>query len=239
MITLHAMGSPNVLKVVLALEEMELPYRVQRIDLVEGEQHQAAFRALNPNGKVPVIEDDEAAGQDRAVVFESGAILLYLAEKSQRFWPPAGPGRWEALEWLMFQMSGLGPIFGHTIHLTSFARAEAYACDRFLRESARLLDVMEARLAQTPYFAGEVYSIADMAVFPWIGTFARFFPAALERPALAAWQGVVARRPAAERMAKVAKELGDQDRRGFKAAAPEQLDRYFGRIGDKLSVPSR
>jgi GST-like protein len=238
MITLHAMASPNVQKVILALEEMELPYRIQRCGLVRGDQHAAAFRALNPNGKVPVIEDDEASGGGREVVFESGAILLYLAEKSQRFWPASGPGRWAAVEWLMFQMANLGPVFGHTIHLTSFAGAEHYACDRFLRESARLLDVADARLAQAPYLAGEDYSIADMAVFPWIPVFARFFPAALERPALAAWRETIALRPAAERMAKIAKDLGDQDRASFKGATPEQLDRYFGRTGPKLASKS-
>jgi GST-like protein len=230
MITLHGMGSPNVLKVLLLLEETGLAYRFQRCDVILGEQHQPAFRAMNPNGRVPVIEDDAGPGGAPAVLFESGAILIYLAEKAGQFLPAGGPDRYRALEWLMFQMGGVGPTFGHMIHLTSFAASEPYACARFGNEARRLLQVIETRLGETPHLAGADYSIADMALFPWVNTMERFLPAVNDHPALVGWRDRVAARPAAERVARLGQDLAAQDRQSFKTATQEQLDRYFGRV---------
>lgn len=230
MITLYGMGSPNVLKVVLMLEEIGLPYRFQRCDMILGEQHDAPFRALNPNGKVPVLVED-GPESERTVMSESGAILIYLAEKAGRLLPAAGPARGAVLQWLMVQMSGIGPTFGHAIHLSSFAKDEHYARARFVGELYRLVDMLDARLADIAHLAGDDYSIADIAVFPWIGTIARFFPETEARISLQRWRARIAERPAALRMATIGAQLAAQDRQSFAAATPEQLDRYFGRTG--------
>ncbi|MCK9544168.1 MAG: glutathione S-transferase N-terminal domain-containing protein [Novosphingobium sp.] len=227
MLTVVGMGSPNVLKVLLFLEEAGLPYRFERCDVILGEQHFPGFTAFNPNRKVPVLVDDE--GDEPLVIAESGAILVYLAERTGAFLPRSGAARYAVLQWLMFQMSGIGPVFGHTIHLTSFAAGETYAVRRFTRELARLVTVMEERLSSREYLAGDDYSIADIAAWPWMRTGKRFFPDGFSSPALARWMEAIAARPAATRMEQIADDLAARDRESFKAATPEQLDRYFGR----------
>jgi GST-like protein len=145
-LTLLGMGSPNVLKVVLMLEELERPYYFERCAVVRGGHRNARFAALNPAGKVPVLID---AAKDAAVplaLFESGAILIYLAEKSARFLPGESAARYAVLQWLMLQMASIGPIFGNAIHLKAFAENESYAVARFTNEMGRLLDTLERRL---------------------------------------------------------------------------------------------
>ncbi|MDB5444769.1 MAG: glutathione S-transferase [Phenylobacterium sp.] len=229
MLTLHGMGSPNVLKVVLMLEEAGLPYAFRRWDVILGEHRTAEFQALNPNGRVPVLEDAAGPDGEPVAVFESGAILIYLAEKTRSFLPQSGAGRHVVLQWLMFQMANLGPVFGHTIHLTTQDAQELYAVRRFSNEMKRLLDVLETRLGAHPFVAGPEYSIADMAVFPWLNTLDRFYPALAEFGAIQAWRERIRQRPAAGRMIERAAELSQADRLSFRTATPEQLDRYFGR----------
>ncbi|MFA7292133.1 MAG: glutathione S-transferase N-terminal domain-containing protein [Rhodocyclaceae bacterium] len=164
MITLYTWGTPNGRKVSIMLEECGLPYVVQPVDITRGEQFDPAFVSLNPNAKIPAIVDDDGP----LTLFESGAILVYLAEKTGRFLAPSGPARYAALQWLMFQMGGVGPMFGQTHHFLRFAPEPVpYAIDRYSKETRRLYGVLDARLADNDYLA-EDYSIADMATFPWV-----------------------------------------------------------------------
>ena len=164
MITLHTWATPNGRKVSIMLEECDLPYVVRKIDITRGEQFDPAFVAVNPNAKIPAIEDDEGP----LTLFESGAILIYLAEKTGRFLPPAGALRYHALQWLMFQMGGVGPMFGQTHHFLRFAPEPVpYAIERYRKETRRLYGVLDARLAAAEYLAGD-YSVADIATYPWV-----------------------------------------------------------------------
>ena len=164
MITLHTWATPNGRKVSIKLEECDLPYVVRKIDITRGEQFDPAFVAVNPNAKIPAIEDDEGP----LTIFESGAILIYLAEKTGRFLPPAGALRYHALQWLMFQMGGVGPMFGQTHHFLRFAPEPVpYAIERYRKETRRLYGVLDARLAAAEYLAGD-YSVADIATYPWV-----------------------------------------------------------------------
>lgn len=164
MIELYTAATPNGHKVSIALEELGLPYRVHVLDLMAGEQKRPAYLALNPNGRIPTIVDRDA--QDFAV-FESGAILIYLAEKSGKFLPKAPRARVEVLEWLMFQMGNFGPMLGQAHHFRRMAKEKVpYAIDRYSNEAKRLYGVMDKRLGQVEYLAGD-YSIADMATLPW------------------------------------------------------------------------
>ncbi len=227
MITLYGMSSPNVIKVLLMLEELEAEYVFQRCDVFAGDQHDPSFRAVSPNGKVPAIRDDE--GPDGPLsVFESGAILIYLAEKSGRFLPQKGAARAEVLQWLMFQMAGVGPMFGQALHFQDPARGQ-YAHDRYQREMLRICGVIETRLSDRAYIAGPDYTIADMAIFPWSRTLERFFPGFEFAPETSRWRKAIADRPATQRAIQRAEALSLLDRKSMKAATPEQLDKYYGR----------
>jgi len=161
MIELYTWATPNGRKVSIALEEFGLAYRVHAVDITRGEQHAPEFRRISPNGKIPVIVD---TGSGRPLM-ESGAILLYLAEQHGRFW---GDDRWEAVQWLMLQMGGVGPMLGQVHHFLRFNPGKApYAEERFRNEGHRLYGVLDARLADRAFLAGS-YSIADMATWPWI-----------------------------------------------------------------------
>jgi GSH-dependent disulfide-bond oxidoreductase len=163
MIDLWTWSTPNGRKVSILLEELELPYRVHAVDITQGEQHAPAFVALSPNHKIPAIRDNET-GQ---TLMESGAILVYLAEKTGRFLPLDPEGRYRTLEWLMWQMGGFGPMLGQAHHFLHFNPGKAaYAEERYRQETARLYGVLDARLADHDYLAGD-YGIADMAVWPW------------------------------------------------------------------------
>lgn len=199
MIDLYTWTTANGRKPLILLEELELPYRVVPVDLSQGQQHAPAFLQLNPNGKIPVLVDD-AETEAPTVVFESGAILLHLAEKHGRFLDPAGPGRAAALSWLMFQMSAVGPIFGQlTWFMRSAPEPVPVALDHFRGEVLRILDVLDARLARSPHLAGE-YGVADIATWPWINAVERGVPGVLaSRPAVARWREAIAARPAVRR----------------------------------------
>jgi len=229
MITLYGMGSPNVVKVLLMLEELELAYDLRRCDVILGEGRDPEFVKLTPNGKAPVLADADGPGGAPITLFESGAILIYLAEKAGRFLPAGSAARYQVLQWLMFQMAGVGPMFGQAIHFRSGPPGSDYARSRYRTEMLRLTEVVEARLAESRFLAGADYSIADMAVFPWFRTLARFFPDAAAGPGVARWRDEIAARPATGRALNRADALSAEDAASFKAATPDELDRYFGR----------
>jgi GST-like protein len=230
MIDLYAMGSPNVVKIFIALEELELPYVTHAVDIFAGEQFRPDFVRLNPNSKVPVIVDRRGPGGKPYTVFESGAILLYLAEKTGRLLPADLAARYDALQWLMVQLTGVGPMFGQFVHFTRFAPSgNDYARSRYATQISRLCQVLQARLETVPYLGGAEYSIADVATFPWMQNLDTFLPGAKrEHPALAKWVETIAGRPAVTR-ALAAVEKVRASTTPYDKAAPEKLDQIFGR----------
>ncbi len=176
MIDLYTFTSPNGRKVSIALEELGLPYTARFVDITKGEQFKPEFLALNPNNKIPAIVDHEGPGGQPFTVFESGAILLYLAEKTGKLLPADVRGRTEAVQWLMFQMSGVGPMLGQLTHFQRYAKEKLpYAIERYTKESERLLGVLDKHLGQQEYLARE-YSVADIATYPWLVIAQQFFP---------------------------------------------------------------
>ena len=196
MIDLYTAPTPNGHKVSVALEELGLPYRVERIDLRAGDQKTEAFLALNPNGRIPVIVDRDA---DDFVVFESGAILVYLAEKTGKLMPRDEKGRSRVLQWLMFQMGGVGPMMGQANVFFRYAPEKIpYAIERYQRESRRLFEVLDGRLQHDAFLCGD-YSIADIANFCWVRTHAWSGVTIDGLDALARWLEAIASRPAVQR----------------------------------------
>ncbi len=192
MIQLHAAGTPNGKKVPIFLEELGIPYELHKVDLGKGEQHKPEFLALNPNGKIPALVD----GDGPVTIFESGAILIYLAEKHGKFLPPSGQARADVLEWLMFQMSAVGPMMGQL----GWARRSNVPAgiERFEAEVRRIYAVLEGRLAKHPYLAGE-YSIADMATYPWATAHDFLEIDVTPYPNVRAWLDRMAERPAVKK----------------------------------------
>lgn len=221
--TLFGMGSPNVGKVIIALEETGVTWDLEYVDVFAGAQFSEEFRALNANAKVPVLVDGAI------VVAESGAILIHLAERSGALLPLAAGSRAATMQWLMFQMSAFGPVAGQAIHFSAVHRSDSYAKARYRRELARLVAVMETQLQAWPWIAGSAYSIADIALYPWCRTVQRFFPRLLQRPGLQRWMAAMGRRKAVIRAYVLMDTLSARDRVAMKAASPAQLDRYFGR----------
>jgi GST-like protein len=167
MIDLYTWSTPNGRKVTIALEEMGLPYKVFPININKDEQFAPDFLAISPNNKIPAIVDHDTGTH----LMESGAILMYLAEKTGRFWPQAAPQKWQVTEWLMWQMGGVGPMLGQVHHFVKYNQGKApYAEERYLKEAKRLYGVLDKRLGAEEFVAGD-YSIADMAIFPWIARF--------------------------------------------------------------------
>jgi GSH-dependent disulfide-bond oxidoreductase len=170
MIDLYTFGTPNGQKVSIMLEELSLPYRVNRVGIFDGENKRPEFVAINPNGKIPAIVDHDGTGGKPLNVFESGAILIYLAEKTNSELLPTEPAaRSTTLQWLMWQMSALGPMFGQAGYFGRFSKEKVpSAIERFNTEGNRLLAVLDRQLAQNEFVAGSDYSIADIAIWPWI-----------------------------------------------------------------------
>jgi GSH-dependent disulfide-bond oxidoreductase len=168
MIDLYTWGTPNGRKVSIMLEEVGLPYTVHKIDIGKGDQFKPEFVAINPNSKIPAIVDTDGPDGRPMTVFESGAILIYLAEKTGKLMPAAPRPRSEVLQWLMFQMGGVGPMFGQNHHFRRFAPEKIpYGIERYGKETERLYGVMDARLGTVAHLAGD-YSIADIATYPWV-----------------------------------------------------------------------
>ncbi|MCC6919659.1 MAG: glutathione S-transferase N-terminal domain-containing protein [Alphaproteobacteria bacterium] len=165
MIDFYTWTTPNGRKISIMLEECGLAYTVHPVNITMNQQFEPNFLKISPNNKIPAIVDRETG----STVFESGAILIYLAEKTGRFLAKSGDARWKAIEWLMWQMAGLGPMAGQLGHFSLFAKEKIpYAIDRYANEVARLMGVLEKRLIEAEYLAGEDYSIADMAAYPWV-----------------------------------------------------------------------
>ena len=169
MIEVYSWATPNGHKVHIMLEECGLPYRTIAVDIGAGDQFKPEFLAISPNNKIPAIVDRDGPGGKPISLFESGAILMYLAAKTGRFMPEDIRGRYDVLQWLMFQMGGVGPLLGQAHHFRIYAPEKIpYAIDRYSNEAKRLYSVMNKRLANSTYLAGAQYSIADIAVFPWL-----------------------------------------------------------------------
>jgi GST-like protein len=225
-LVLYGMHSPNVRKVLIMLEELELPYELRHVAVFNGEQFTPQFLALNPLGKVPVLVDPRLG----APIAESGAILFWLAERSGRFMPAEGQGRYAVMQWLMVQMANIGPMLGQLNHFQIMARQEPYALGRYSAQAERLYRLLDERLADREWIAGDAYSIADMATHPWAGYLEqhRFDPAA--HPNLMRWRAAIEARPA---IARVKERLGGAFLKvanaARKAATKAELDRFFGR----------
>jgi glutathione S-transferase len=195
-IDLYTAATPNGWKASVALEELELPYEMRVVDFRKSEQKEAWFLKLNPNGRIPVIVDRDEG--DR-VIFESGAILLYLAQKTGKLLPSTEDDQWRAIQWLMFQMGGVGPMMGQANVFFRYAPEKIpYAIERYQRESRRLLEVLDGRLAEAEYLAGE-YSIADIANWCWAHTHAWSGVSVDGLDYLQRWLEAVAARPAVQR----------------------------------------
>ncbi len=196
MISLYTWGTPNGKKISIMLEELGVPYEVKTVDITRDEQFDKAFLEISPNNKIPAIVDHET-GQS---VFESGAILLYLAEKYGKFLPEQGAARYEVMQWLMFQMGGFGPMLGQAHHFMRYApQSIDYAIERYRVESKRLYGVLNTRLGKSRFAGGEDYSIADIALFPWAARHDWHGIDLASYPNVARWYAEVAARPAVER----------------------------------------
>ncbi|WP_340315154.1 glutathione binding-like protein [Rhizorhabdus argentea] len=211
MIDLYYWGTPNGHKITLFLEEAGLDYRAHPIDISKGEQFAPDFLKISPNNRIPAIVDDDPAGGGAPLsLFESGAILLYLAEKTGRFLPADLAGRAEVLQWLFWQVGGLGPMAGQNHHFGTFAPEKIpYAIERYVKETARLYGVLDKRLADRAFVAGEAYSIADMAIYPWIVPHERQNQDLDDFPHLKRWFEAIATRPATTRAYAVFDRIKD------------------------------
>ena len=200
MIEVYSWPTPNGHKVHIMLEECGLPYRVHAVDIGAGEQFDAAFLAISPNNKIPAITDPEGPGGAPISLFESGAVLVYLAEKARRFLPETPRERYEVLQWLMFQMGGVGPMLGQAHHFRLYAPEKLdYAIERYTKEAKRLYGVMDKRLQASAYIAGPDYTIADIAIFPWLRSWKNQGIDWADYPALEAWFDRIGERPAVQR----------------------------------------
>ncbi|HBZ69629.1 MAG TPA: thiol:disulfide oxidoreductase [Deltaproteobacteria bacterium] len=208
MIDLYHWPTPNGWKISIALEEMGLPYQVLPVNIGRGEQFKPEFLAVSPNNRIPAIVDHDPLGGGSAVsIFESGAILIYLAEKSGRFLPGDLRGRFEVLQWLMWQMGGLGPMLGQAHHFRHYAPEKIqYGVDRYTNEANRLYGVLNKRLADRPFVAGD-YSIADMACWPWIVPHEMQGQRLEDFPHLRRWFETLRARPAVQKGFEVGREL--------------------------------
>jgi GST-like protein len=199
MIELYTWGTPNGRKVSIMLEECALPYNVHRIDIGKGDQHSPAFLAISPNGKIPAIVDTEGPDGEPMPLFESGAILVYLAGKAGKFLPASLRGKYEVLQWLMFQMGGVGPMFGQVHHFARQAKEEVpYAIERYTKEKDRLYGVLDRRLGDAEYLAGE-YSIADIATYPWVARHEWHRTNLADFPNVKRWFDALSARPGVQR----------------------------------------
>lgn len=211
MIDLYYWTTPNGHKVTLFLEEAAVPYRIVPVNISKGDQFESAFLKISPNNRIPaIVDNDPADGGSPVSVFESGAILQYLAEKTGRFMPASARDRVEVLQWLFWQMGGLGPMAGQNHHFSQYAPEKIpYAIDRYVKETNRLYGVLNKRLADREFLAGD-YSIADMAAYPWIVPWQRQSQNIEDFPHLRRWFESVGARPATIRAYKKADEVNAQ-----------------------------
>ena len=225
MIDLYYWPTPNGHKITIALEEMGLDYAIKPVNIGKGEQFDPAFLAFSPNNRMPAIIDHDTGGEPISV-FESGAILLYLADKTGKLMPQDTRGRTVVYEWLMWQMGGLGPMLGQAHHFNFYAPDRIpYAMDRYSTEANRLYGVMERRLAKTSWLAGEQYSIADIAAYPWTRTYERQGVTIEDYPQVMRWRKAMWDRPAVQAGMKAGAEL----REDLSKLSAEDWNKLFGK----------
>ena len=218
MIEVYSWPTPNGHKVHVMLEECALPYKAIAVDIGKGDQFRSDFLAISPNNKIPAIVDPDGPDGQPISLFESGAILLYLAAKTGRFLPQSTRGKYEVLQWLMFQMGSVGPMLGQAHHFRIYAPEKIpYAVDRYSNEARRLYGVMNKRLAKSKYLGGPEYSIADIAVFPWLRSWKNQGIDWDDHPHLKGWFDEIGARPAVQRgvevLAGLRKPLNDDKAR--------------------------
>ena len=204
MIDLYTWPTPNGHKIHIMLEECKLPYRVHAVNIGTGDQFQPEFLRISPNNKIPALVDSEGPDGKPISIFESGAILVYLAAKTGKFMPKSDRAKYEVLQWLMFQMGGVGPMLGQAHHFRIYAPEKIeYGIKRYTNEAKRLYGVMDKRLQDHPWIAGKSYSIADMAIFPWLRSWQNQGIDWADYPHLKAWFDRIAARPAVQRAVQV------------------------------------
>jgi GST-like protein len=226
MIDLYALTSPNVQKVFIALEELQLPYRPIFVDVWKGEHFGDEFGRINPNRKIPAIVDHDGPGGKPQTVIESGAILMYLADKTGKLLPKDPAKRSEALQWMMVQMASIGPMSGQVVHFSKFApKGNDYALSRFKTELNRLWDVHEDRLKQSPFIGGDEYSVADIALYPWLRNYDFTGMSVEGRPAIKKYIDTITARPAVQKMLSILPTI----KSSRDTASDDEKDRLFGR----------
>jgi GST-like protein len=235
MIDLHYWTTPNGHKITMFLEETGLPYKIFPVKIAAGEQFKPGFLKISPNNRIPAIVDHDPPGGGAPIsVFESGAILLYLAEKTGKFLPKDIRGRTETLEWLFWQMAGLGPMLGQNHHFKTYAPDKIpYAIDRYVNETNRLYGVLNKRLANHEFVAGD-YSIADMASYPWIVPYERQGQKLEDFPNLKRWFEAIRARPATVRAYEKAKEINTQQ-----TMTDEAKKVLFGQTAASIAAAAR
>jgi GSH-dependent disulfide-bond oxidoreductase len=215
MIDFYYWPTPNGHKVAIMLEETGLSYRLKPVNILRGEQFKPGFLKINPNNKIPAIVDRDGPGGKPFPIFESGAILQYLAEKTGQYMPREMRARYVVMQWLMFQVGGVGPMFGQCGHFLGYARRKIpYAIDRYRNETLRLYGVMDQRLRKQPYLAGD-YSIADMAIWPWVHVRWLHKIDIDEFPRVKKWYAKIGARPAVQRgvsLLKAQEKIGSPDK---------------------------
>jgi GST-like protein len=223
-IDLYTWPTPNGHKIHIMLEELGLAYNVHAVDIGAGDQFKPAFLKISPNNKIPAMVDPEGPDGQPIALMESGAMLVYLAEKTGRFMPADIRGRTEAMSWLMFQMAGVGPMLGQVHHFRHYApESLPYAIDRYTNETTRLYRVLDQRLATSAYLGGADYGIADIATFPWIRSWEKQGQDLAAHPHVKRWFEAIAARPAVERGLRV---LADRSR--SQPLTAQQRDILFG-----------
>lgn len=225
MIDLYYWPTPNGHKISIALEEMGLEYNVIPVNIGTGDQFKPEFLAFSPNNRMPAIIDHNGKDAQNVTVFESGAILLYLAEKTGQLIPEDLQGRKKTHEWLMWQMGGFGPMLGQAHHFNFYAPEKIeYAMNRYSQEANRLYGVLDKQLSQSEYVAGEMYSIADIAILPWTRTFARQNVDIEDYPHVKRWREMLGARPAVIAGMKV----GAEWREDLRNLSAEEFSKLFG-----------
>lgn len=208
MIDLYSWATPNGHKVHIMLEECGLPYRVHPINIGIGDQFKPEFLKISPNNKIPAIIDSEGPDGKPISLFESGAILLYLASKTGKFLPKTDRKKFEMMQWLMFQMGGVGPMLGQAHHFRIYAPEKIdYAINRYTNEAKRLYGVMDKQLTTNKFIAGSTYTIADIAIFPWLRSWQNQGIDWADHPHLKQWFDMIAARPAVQRGVQVLADL--------------------------------
>jgi GST-like protein len=226
MIDFYGLTSPNVQKIFIMLEECGLKYNFKPVDVWAAANHAPEFEKLNPNKKIPVIVDHEGPGGKSYTVFESGAILMYLAEKTGKFMSKDMGKKYDEIQWLMIQVAGIGPAFGNFTHFNLFApKPNDYSFARYKSEMLRLYELLNTRLGQAKYLGGDEYSIADIATFPWTRAHEQHGAKMNEKPHLKRWFDEISARPAVKAM--IAKQADIKSSR--ETATDDNKDRFFNR----------